>query len=330
MGADLRAACEELVRAVRRAGRPVASEPEIERALASVHGGLEPPAEGWTEGDWWQRRADLQGWLRHYLALQLARRRPSEQQDLIRLRALAREPARVELSFGHVVACYPLTLWQVDHLTERAVILQRATEWAERIERLPGQEKHWLLRQLQRERLWQRCAILEAITQPPGALRVLPVTPTAAGRLLAAILDWLDGGNHARREYWRLRALVLWLWRITDRLTGASRWLGVPPWWTWRATALDFLAVMRQHLVANDERVRALPPLPSGRPPDEWGWTGFVTAYAAEQHAPSAEVVRYRSVVELLIESAASAARAEAERRLLDQQRKQERARANA
>ena len=296
----LRRSCEDAERSVRRVAKPVvASMDEVELRLAAIHGGVEPPAK-FTVADWTQRRLEL-NWLRGFYSNQQLNSITAGggAGDYLRLKAYAEEPEWAQLSSGKVVACYPVTFVRADRMRQRMEILGEAAHRVTVLKKQLGQKDAdaWqMIRRLDRLRLWQRAALLHEATQQVGTLDGLPIDPPLAGRWAVRVFNWLDGDNRWEREFWRSRWIVAMAWLVFDRLTGANLWLGVPPWWTWVATVEDELAVMRQHLAANDERARALPRLPGTGDADSWGWSGFVHTLAAESDRTTEEFLRERTM----------------------------------
>ncbi len=289
----------------RRAARSCVGEKAWDAMLAEkVKGGVDPgDAKDWTEGDWYQRRHELQGWRRFYHGYIVARDAGTDGADFLRRKAYAEEPERAELSSGHVVRCYPLTLFRADRMAERMVALRELTTRSQQIDKMPPRQACWMLFRLDRERLWQRCAMMYEATLPPGSLLELPIDAPIVPRAMTGIFAWLDGANRWSREFWRARFLLSYIYRIVDKLVPSlGRVLGVPPWWTFAATSEDEIVVVRTHLQANDERIMNLPSLPSAGPSPNWGWSGFIVAMVKGRGIPE-QMLRDRSMVAMLQES---------------------------
>ncbi len=288
----------------RRASRGSVGEKAWDAMLAEkVHGGPEPDAKDWTEADWHQRQMDLQGFRRFYHGFIIARERGLDGADFLRRKTYAEEPERAELSSGYVVKCYPLTLFRADRMAERMVLLRELTVRCQQIDKLPPRQAFWMLYRMDRERLWQRCAMMYEATLPPGSLLELPIDAPFVTRLLAGAFSWLDGANRWQREFWRTRILCGRLYRIVDQLVPSlGRAFGVPPWWMFAATGEDEIVVVRTQLKANDERIMNLPQLPNAGPAPNWGWSGFIVAEAKNRGIPE-QYLRDRSMPAMLTEA---------------------------
>ncbi len=303
--ARLRRSCENLERMTRRAAKSSVGEKAWDAMLAEkVRGGAEPDPDGdWNEGDWHQRELDIQGFRRFYHGYIVARSLGLDGADFLRRKAYAEEPERAELSSGYVIRCYPLTLYRADRMAERMVALRELTTRSQQIDKMPPREAFWMLYRLDRERLWQRCAMMYEATLPPGSLAELPIDAPFYARILSGIYARLDGANRWNREFWRTRYVCGRLYRIADKtLPAAMRFLGVPPWWTFAATSEDQIVVVRTSLKANDERIMNLPPLPHSGPAQNWGWSGFIVAEAKQRGIPE-QYLRDRSMAAMLTEA---------------------------
>lgn len=303
--ARLRRSCENLERMTRRAAKSSVGEKAWDAMLAEkVKGGAEPDPDGdWNEGDWHQRELDLQGFRRFYHGYIVARSLGLDGADFLRRKAYAAEPERAELSSGHVVRCYPLTLYRADRMAERMVVLRELTVRSQQIDRMPPRQAMWMLYRMDRERLWQRCAMMHEATLPPGSLAELPIDAPFYARALGSLYAWLDGANRWSREFWRTRYVAGRLYRRVDKvLPTLMRFLGVPPWWTFAATSEDEIVVVRTQLKANDERIMNLPPLPHAGAAATWGWSGFIVAQAKERDIPEA-YLRDRTMAAMLTEA---------------------------
>jgi hypothetical protein len=303
--ARLRRSCENLERMARRAARSSVGEKAWDAMLAEkVRGGIEPDPDGdWNEGDWHQRELDLQGFRRFYHGYIIARSLGLDGADFLRRKAYAAEPERAELSSGYVVKCYPLTLYRADRMAERMVLLRDLTTRCQQIDKLPPRQARWMVYRMDRERLWQRCAMMHEATLPPGSLAELPIDAPWFARVLSGVYAWLDGANRWYREFWRLRAGAGRLYRWADKaLPSAMRFLGVPPWWTFAATGEDEIVVVRTQLKANDERIMNLPPLSHAGTAPSWGWSGFIVQQAKERGIPEA-YLRDRTMAAMLTEA---------------------------
>jgi hypothetical protein len=189
-------------------------------------------------------------------------------------------------------------------MAERMVLLRELTIRSQQIDKMPPRQAMWLLYRMDRERLWQRCAMMYESTLPPGSLVELPIDAPFITRRLCGLYAWLDGANRWQREFWRTRALAGWIYRRVDKLIPfVGRWLGVPPWWTFAATSEDEIVVVRTQLKANDERILNLPPLPAAGPPSKWGWSGFIVAEAKNRGVPE-QFLRDRTMMAMLTEMA--------------------------
>ena len=292
----------------RRASRSCVGEKAWDAMLEEkVKGGKEPDGKDWTEADWHQRQMDLQGFRRFYHGFIIAREQGQDGADFLRRKAYAEEPERAELSSGYVVRCYPLTIFRADRMAVRMVLLRELTTRSQQLDQLPPREAFWQTYRLDRERLWQRCAMMYEATMPPGSLRELPIDTPVVTQMLVGFYTWLDGGNRWQREFWRTRNICNWLYRTIDRamptFAGLIQWwLGIPPWWTFVATGEDEVVVVRTSLKANDERIMNLPPLPHAGPMINWGWSGFIVAEAKGRGIPE-QMLRYRSMPAMLTEA---------------------------
>lgn len=325
---QLRGDCARLERAVRRAARALhLNEDETDQQLADLPGGADPP-DTLERHEWWRRKVHLFGLLRYFLALQ-GGARAAEQADLdfLRVRTYAGEPARVELANGHVVACHPVTFLLAERMMERQRLLGALTHAREALDPY-GAAATRLLRRLDRERCWQRAALLWEATFPPGTLDRLPVDAPLAARIVADAFAWLDGANRWDRDFWRTRGLLGRAWAVLDRLAGGAlaRWAGVPPWWAWTATVHDEVAIVRQHLAANDERVRAFPQLPTAGGPEGWSWSGFLSALAESRSDFARTLLRDHTLVAVLQEAFEGQERARRQQQQLERERKRQRA----
>lgn len=325
--ARLRRSCENLERMTRRAARQSVGEKAWDAMLAEkVRGGTEPDPDGdWNEGDWHQRELDLQGFRRFYHGYIIARSLGLDGADFLRRKAYAAEPERAELASGHVIRCYPLTLFRADRMAERMVALRELTTRCQQIDKMPPRQAFWMVYRLDRERLWLRCAMMYEATLPPGSLVELPIDAPWFAHVLSGVYAWLDGANRWYREFWRLRTVAGWLYRVLDKaLPTVMRLLGVPPWWTFAATAEDEIVVVRTQLKANDERIMRLPPLPSAGPVQNWGWSGFIVSLAKQRGIPEV-YLRNRTMAAMLTEASQQQEMQQAEMR--ESQRKSRAAR---
>lgn len=306
----LRRQCEELERAVRRAARSVISaDVEADRDLEKIAPALEDDLESWR-----RRKLHVFGLLRFYHGIMTAKGRAPEASDYIRLRALMESPEYCELTSGRTVACHPVTVWRLDRIALRGELLRRITALTYEAETLDAADRWALVYRLDREKLWQRAAQLYEVTLPPSSKLELPIDPPAAARLLVRFWGWLDGSNKRHREHWRLRALAAWLWHVLD-WGKISISLGLPPAWIWAINAADEVLMIRTHLKANDERIAAIPPLPSSGAVENWGWSGFAQAVAEARNATPEQYIRDRTLVAILTDVSQSQARAEVERK---------------
>ncbi len=332
--AQLRRSCEELERMTRRAARSSVGEKAWDAMLAEkVKGGADPgdAAKDWTEADWHQRQMQMQGFRRFYHGYIVASAAGSDGADFLRRKAYAEEPERAELSSGHVIRCYPLTLFRADRMAERMVALRELTTRSQQLDRLPPRQAFWMLYRMDRERLWQRCAMMYEATLPPGSLLELPIDAPAAARLLSGVYAWLDGANRWDLEFWRARLACGWIYRVVDRLAPwIGRALGVPPWWTFAATAEDEIVVVRTQLLANDERITNLPPLPAAGPATNWGWSGFIVALIKSSGGIPEQYLRDRSMVAMLTEAWQQREQQIAEMRAAERRSREQRASAKA
>lgn len=328
----LRRSCENLERMARRASRGCVGEKAWDATLAEkVKGGAEPdPDNDWSEGDWHQRQMDIQGFRRFYHGIIVAKSQGLDGAEFLRRKAYAEEPERAELSSGYVVKCYPLTLYRADRMAERMVLLRELTVRCQQIDKLPPREAFWQLYRMDRERLWQRCAMMYEATLPPGSLLELPIDAPAAANALATIFSWLDGGNRWHREFWRTRRRAGQIYRRFDKmLPRVARWLGVPPWWTFAATSEDEIVVIRTSLKANDERIMSLPHLPGAGPAPNWGWSGFIVIEAKNRGVPE-QYLRDRTMPAMLTEAAQRAEQERAEMRATEARRRVDQAAAKS
>ena len=329
--ARLRRSCEELERMTRRAARSCVGEKAWDATLAEkVHGGAEPDSKDWTEADWHQRQMALQGFRRFYHGQIVARELGLDGADFVRRKMYAEEPERAELSSGHVIKCYPLTLFRADRMSERMVALRELTIRSQQIDKMPPRQAMWMMYRLDRERLWLRCAMMYDATLPPGSLIELPIDAPYAARILSGFYAWLDGANRWCREFWRTRLLCGWIYRSIDRVIPAlGRIFGIPPWWTFAATSEDEIVVVRTQLKANDERIMALPSLPASGPPQNWGWSGFIAALAKARGIPE-QYMRDRTLAAMLAESSQQREQQLAEMRAADKKSREQRAATHA
>lgn len=321
-----RRACLDLERAVRRAARSVSGVAiDLDAELAQITGGPEPDAvlPALTLADWVVRRRQLFGLQRWLLALQYARTQYEDVYEFLRLKIYAEDPERVELTSGHVVACYPVTAALAERIAQRSRILLEATSRIQALETTGAPDAVLMRRRLEAIRLWQRCALMWEVTLRPGQLADLPTDPPLAARLALRVFGWCDG-LATGRERWRTRALLAWGWRQVDRLTGAHRWLGIPPWWTWLATPIDELAIMRANLLANEERMRALPSLPSSGTPDRFGYSNFLNAFAEARGQLATHLIHDRTLAALFLDAGQQQARQVKQEREQKQRERQE------
>ncbi len=324
----LRRSCENLERMTRRAARSCVGEKAWDAMLAEkVKGGAEPDPDGeWSEADWHERQMALQGFRRFYHGFIVARESGADGAEFLRRKAYAEEPERAELSSGYVVKCYPLTMYRADHMAQRMVLLRDLTVRCQQLYDLPPSEAHWQLHRMNRERLWQRCAMMYEATLPPGSLLELPIDAPAATRVLASVFSWLDGGNRWRREFWRTRRLAGWLYRMIDKaVPSVGRWFGIPPWWTFAATSEDEIIVIRTNLKANDERIMSLPSLSNAGPPTNWGWSGFIVIEAKNRGVPE-QYFRDRTMPAMLTEASQLAQQEREQARSTDEKRRADQA----
>ena len=324
--ARLRRRCADLERMARRASRSCVGEKAWDETLAEkVYGGAEPDADDWTEGDWHRRQLELQGFRRFYHGYIVAREQGGDgAAEFLRRKAYAEEPERAELSSGYVVKCYPLTMYRADRMAERMVLLRELTARCQQIYKLPPREACWQLYRMDRERLWQRCAMMYEASLPPGSLLELPIDAPAAARILAGAFSWLDGGNRWQREFWRTRWLAGRAYRRLDKaLPTLCRWLGVPPWWTFAGTSEDEIVVVRTSLKANDERIMGLPPLRGAGPAVNWAWSGFIVIEAKNRGVPE-QYLRDRTMAAMLTEASQLAEYQRAEMREMDRKRREQ------
>ena len=327
----LRRSCGNLERMARRASRGCVGEKAWDATLAEkVKGGIEPDPDGkWNEGDWHQRQMDLQGFRRFYHGMIIAKEQGLDGAEFVRRKAYAEEPERAELSSGYVIKCYPLTMYRADRMGMRMVLLRELTVRCQQIDKLPPREAFWQLYLMDRERLWQRCAMMYEATLPPGSLHELPIDAPAVTRLLISFYTWLDGGNRWQREFWRIRNACDWLYRKIDRAMPTFAgwiqwWLGIPPWWTFSATSEDEILVVRTSIQANDERILNLPPLPNAGPAQNWSWSGFIVMEARQRGIPE-EYLRNRSMVAMLTEASQLAEQQRAEMRESERKSREQR-----
>ena len=319
----------------RRASRGCVGEKAWDAMLAEkVKGGKEPDAKDWTEADWHQRQMDLQGFRRFYHGFIMAREQGQDGADFLRRKTYADEPERAELSSGYVVRCYPITMFRADHMAERMVLLRELTVRSQQIDKLPPRQAFWMLHRIDRERLWQRCAMMYEATLPPGSLLELPIDAPAVARWLVDVFAWLDGANRWGREFWRTRYVCSRVYRRLDKMVPTfggllRQWLGIPPWWTFAATAEDEIVVVRTHLKANDERIMNLPHLPGAGAPQNWGWSGFVANLAKGRGIPE-KMLRDRSMAAMLTEASQQAEQQRAELRETEKRSRAARAAATA
>lgn len=328
----LRRSCENLERMARRASRSCVGEKAWDATLAEkVKGGAEPdPNNEWSEGDWHQRQMELQGFRRFYHGIIVAKAQGLDGAEFLRRKAYAEEPERAELSSGHVVKCYPLTMYRADRMAERMVLLRELTVRCQHVDKLPPREAYWQLYLMDRERLWHRCAMMYEATLPPGSLLELPIDASVVARALAGAYAWLDGANRWQREFWRTRLLAGHLYRRADKMVPSlMRWFGVPPWWTFAATSEDEIVVIRTSLKANDERIMNLPHLPGAGAPTNWGWSGFIVIEAKQRGLPE-QYLRNRSMVAMLTEASQLAEQQRSEMRETERRQRADRAAAKS
>lgn len=306
----LRKKCNALEEVIERNARSLGRSDDFEERVGKVYG-HDKPLEDLDQWELAERRAGLAGLAQRLLEAQEILRSDTGSGGE-RLRALLSEPEIAQLESGRAIACYPITIPTAMAISQRQEIIAHCV--AARIAAEAAPDANAIRHRLESIRTWQRAAIIYEVTLPPGSPFMLPKDPPALARLVGRAVSWLDGANRFDREFWRARAVVHFIWRVFDRLV-PGRWLarltGVPSWWCWLVSTVDEVAIVRAHLMANDERARRLPRLHQSGTSTGWHWSDFAAAVADARHSFPPHFIHDVSMLTMLTDFAISAKRHE-------------------
>lgn len=291
--------CIALEEVIERNARSLGRTADFAERVAKVYGS-DKPLEDLDEWELAERRAGLAGLAQRLLEAQ-AILRTDDGTGSERLRSLMAEPEIAVLESGRAIGCYPITIATASTIAQRQEIIGRCVAARVAAEAHPDTQK--IRHRLESIRTWQRTAIIYEVTLPPGSPFTLPKDPPALARIIGRAIAWLDGANRFDREFWRTRAAAHLAWRVLDRLV-PGRWLarlsGVPSWWCWLVSAVDEMAIVRAHLMANDERARRLPRLHASGEATGWHWSDFAAAVADARHTFTPQFIHDVSMLTML------------------------------